>query len=642
MDDLGTLDPQMLRGIFDAMPSRVAVVGRDGRYRFLNRELLQFLGQPADALVGRHLRDVMGPANYARYAPHVERLFEGEPFTWEGWTDYPAIGARYVQHHWMPYRPDPAGEVQAMIAFGRDLTELKRQETRLAAQLAALEQTEALKSAIVDHALTAVVVADVDDTIVEFNPAAVAMFGSPREQVIGRRMADTVIPPRLRDAYRRGMQRLAEGDPDRVLGQRIQRIAQRADGTEFAVEAVLWRVEVDGRTYFTASITDRSEARAAAEQIERQREQLRQSEKLAAMGSLLAGVAHELNNPLAIVMGRASLLEDKVSDPAHADDARRIREAAERCGRIVRAFLNMARRKPAERRAVRLNDLARAAVELVGYTLRSHGITLELALAEGLPEVEADPDQIGQVVLNLIVNAQQALAGATGARQIAVRSGRGPASVWLGVADSGGGVEPALRERIFEPFFTTKGEGLGTGLGLSVSRGIARAHGGDLVVDDAPGGGAQFTLTLPLSGSAVAAGAAAGADAEAADAGGAARILVVDDEAEITELVRAMLESAGYDVVTAESGAVALALLQEVRVDAIVSDLRMPDVDGAGLWRAVSARHPALAQRMLFVTGDTLSPGAQQFLASTRCQALDKPFGKAELLAALQSLLPAH
>jgi CheY-like chemotaxis protein/two-component sensor histidine kinase len=361
------------------------------------------------------------------------------------------------------------------------------------------------------------------------------------------------------------------------------------------------------------------------------------------MGSLLAGVAHELNNPLAIVMGRASLLEEKCEHaPELRADAQRIREAAERCGRIVRTFLNMARQRPTERRNVALNDLVRAAVDMLGYTFRSHGIEVQLELAAELPDVQADADQIGQVVLNLLVNAQQSLASVAGERRVTVTSGveerrdtREP-RVWLRVADSGIGVSDDLREKIFEPFFTTKPEGIGTGLGLAVSRSLVREHGGQLGLE-ASIGGAVFRLSLPISGERDDS-TEPGRLAPAEDAA-AARLLVVDDEAELADLMRAMLEGAGFEVATAESGAVALELLGEARFDAIVSDLRMPDMDGAGLWRAVRERHPALARRMLFVTGDTLSPGAVQFLAESRCPSLDKPFARDDLIGRVHELL---
>jgi PAS domain S-box-containing protein len=329
------------------------------------------------------------------------------------------------------------------------------------------QRAEALKSAIVDHAQAAVVVADANDTIVEFNAAAESMLGLTRDQAVGRTVREVICPPRLRDRYTQSLQRMQQGDPDGLLGQRLQRMAQRADGSELPVELVMWMTRVDGAAYFTASINDLSQAHADAEVIARQRDALRQSEKLTAMGSLLAGVAHELNNPLAIVMGRASLLEEKTEGtPLHADAAR-IRDAAERCGRIVRTFLNMARSRPAQHAPVQLNDLVRAAADMLGYTLRSHGIEVDLRLAADLPEVQADGDQIGQVVLNLIVNAQQALAlawRACGASPCSAGStARAACScAWPTAAPA---CRPPCATSIFDPFFTTKADGMGTGWG---------------------------------------------------------------------------------------------------------------------------------------------------------------------------------
>nr|WP_269841264.1 ATP-binding protein [Paucibacter sp. M5-1]MCZ7884297.1 response regulator [Paucibacter sp. M5-1] len=301
----------------------------------------------------------------------------------------------------------------------------------------------------------------------------------------------------------------------------------------------------------------------------------------------------------------------------------------------------MARAKPETRAAVPLNELVRAAVELLGYSLRSGGITLELALAADLPELPADPDRLGQLVMNLIVNAQQALSSQDGERRIRIASGLDAdrQRVWLRVADNGPGIAPGLRERIFTPFFTTKGAGelQGTGLGLAVARGVAREHGGELLLEDTAGG-ASFLLRLPLAGGTQ---PAAAAPAPIADAPQQLRILVVDDETELAALMREALEGAGYEVMTAESGLVALELLEEARFEAIVSDLRMPGMDGAALWRAVRERQPQLATRMLFVTGDTLSPGAAEFLREAGCAVLEKPFAPAEMVARVAALTSA-
>ncbi len=509
---------------------------------------------------------------------------------------------------------------------------------------------EAFKSAMVDHAPLAIVTtggAQGEGRIVDFNPAAERMFGLPREQALGRELTEALLPESAR-----GARRLGQGEGT-VTGQ-------HTSGREFPMQLLSFRVQIDGQPFDTHFITDLSAQTEASTQIERQREALRQSEKLSAMGTLLAGVAHELNNPLAIVMGRSSLLEEKLAAVAGTElahggvastaleaDARRIREAAERCGRIVRTFLNMARQKPPERHAVALNDIVRAAADMLGYTLRSHGITVQLHLADNMPVVQADADQLGQVVLNLMVNAQQAMAGVATPRVLLLTSGvQAPREgstqheprVWLRVADSGPGVPSAVRARLFEPFFTTKAAGFGTGLGLSVSRSIVREHGGELTLEDsALGAGASFHLSLPISGEAAPPTAPMPLDTRSGEQ--QARVLVVDDEAEIAELMRSVLEGAGYDVATAESGAVALELLAEARFDAIVSDMRMPDIDGAALWRAVRSRNPVLARRMLFVTGDTLSAEARQVLEESGCLGLDKPFAKGDLLAAVRVLI---
>ncbi|HEX2010015.1 MAG TPA: ATP-binding protein [Roseateles sp.] len=541
----------------------------------------------------------------------------------------PALPEPRLSARWQPW----ARVISATFAAQREARERER-------------RSEATKSAIVDHALSAIITTDEQGRVVEWNPAASAMFGHERAQALGRPVSALIIPEQLRAAHQAGLAR-AQGTGGLVrAGQRLELLGLRADASEFPIEMVLARTDVDGSHHYTAFINDISAQRQAQAEIERQREALRQSEKLTAMGSLLAGVAHELNNPLSIVLGRAALLEGKAAGQAGlADDARRIREAAERCGRIVRTFLNMARAKPETRQAVPLNELVRAAVELLGYGLRSNGIRLELALGDALPEVPADPDRLGQLVMNLIVNAQQAMSGLEGERRLRIASGLAAdgAWLWLRVADNGPGIAPALRERIFTPFFTTKGDGIGelqgTGLGLAVARGVAREHGGELLLEDVPQG-ASFLLRLPLAGGGPA--APGPAPAPIANPPRQLRVLVVDDETELAAMLRETLEYAGYEVATAESGLVALELLGQARFEAVVSDLRMPGMDGAALWRAVRERWPALATRMLIITGDTLSPGAAEFLRETGCALLEKPFTPAELVARVKQLTEAQ
>ena len=330
---LASLAPELLAPLLDAIPARVVVLDPNEKLVWANQHFFAFTRLHPKQVLGRHIAQIIGPETHASYAGAGERMRRGETVCWEGWTELAGVGRRCMREHMMPHL-DAAGLMHTVV-ISLDWTELKLREAELQAQVETVQRTEALKASIVDHAMAALITTDDQGVIVEFNPAAQSMFGRSREAVIGQPVSQFVIPQRHRESHNAGMARMAAGGTPRILDKRMELPALRADGSEFPVEMVLWRTAAAGNTYYTASLVDLTERKTAAEQIDRQREALRQAEKLTAMGSLLAGVAHELNNPLAIVMGRASLLEDKMSGSEHAEDALRIREAAERCGRIV-------------------------------------------------------------------------------------------------------------------------------------------------------------------------------------------------------------------------------------------------------------------------------------------------------------------
>jgi two-component system NtrC family sensor kinase len=245
------------------------------------------------------------------------------------------------------------------------------------------------------------------------------------------------------------------------------------------------RIVYEGVRATVGAIVDLTERKRIEAELARQREALYQSEKLSALGSLLAGMAHEINNPLSVVVGRAILLEEDAPDAATAAAVVKIRQAAERCTRIVKTFLAMARQQPPERVPVHLNELISAALELVSYGLRTAGITVRLDLASDLPTLLADAAQLQQVFSNLFVNAQQALLEVPEPRWLHVTTcwERQSHVVCITVTDNGPGVPAPIHSRIFDPFFTTKPLGVGTGVGLSLSHAIITAHGGSLIFD---------------------------------------------------------------------------------------------------------------------------------------------------------------
>jgi two-component system NtrC family sensor kinase len=381
------------------------------------------------------------------------------------------------------------------------------------------------------------------------------------------------------------------------------------------------------------------ERRQAVEQLQRQQEALFQSEKLAAMGSLLASVAHELNNPLSVVTMQADLLSDEMTDQAGAERVRLISQSAERCVRIVQNFLALARQNPPQRAEVGLNVVVEEAMELLTYALRVDDIDIQLHLADDLQPLWADPHQLHQVVVNLVTNAHQALRETVPPRQLTIitRSDPSCTRVYLEVADTGPGIPLELQGRIFEPFFTTKPPGVGTGLGLPFCKGIVEGHGGSIRLESQPGQGAKFAVELPVETTPARPPTLPVPDAPPVAEGKA--ILVVDDEPGITSALAYLLSRDGHVVETASNGRLALEKLHEHAYDLILCDLRMPELDGPGLYRELEQRFPDLLQRMIFLTGDTLSSETRIFLERAGMPHLSKPFRAADVRRVVQQRL---
>jgi CheY-like chemotaxis protein len=300
---------------------------------------------------------------------------------------------------------------------------------------------------------------------------------------------------------------------------------------------------------------------------------------------------------------------------------------------IVHNFLALARQSPPQRLPVQINTVVVEALQLLTYTLRLDNIDISQHLANDLPPLWADPHQLQQVVINLLTNAHQALCEASTPRQLTITTRFDPRQTQVGleIADTGPGMPPEVQARIFEPFFTTKAAGVGTGLGLSLCQGIIESHGGTITVESQPGHGTVFHVTLPVEATPVTVADASPADAVTPLDGQERAILVVDDEAGIAKALAYLLRRDGHQVDTAANGRLALAKLQEHSYDLVLCDLRMPELDGPGLYRALEARAPHLLSRFIFLTGDTLSPEAETFLRQTGVPRLTKPFRSAEV-----------
>lgn len=508
----------------------------------------------------------------------------------------------------------------------------------------------ALSEAIVRTSLDAIVIIDGDGRVVDFNPAAEQLFGYTRAEALGQEIGSLIIPAHHRAAHNEGMKRYLSTGISRVIGKRVELEAITRDGRIVPVELSIADVSVGEQRFFTAHLRDLQPVKAAQFEIERQRDALYQKEKLAALGSLLSGVAHELNNPLSIVLGQAMMLREKVKALPSGEDlydrAQKIELAANRCARIVKTFLAMARQRKAERAYVSVAKVIGDAVELLAYSLRTSGVSLAAEIASDIPDTHADADLLHQVVVNLIVNARQALEEKGGEdRRIVIRADHEKAddAIVIRVSDNGPGIPAAIRTRIFDPFFTTKPQDHGTGIGLAVSRGLVEAHGGTLELSPRqPVRGAEFVIRLPVTLSEGDDSASvSGTKPHAPEAAARTRVLVVDDEPELAELIAEIVSGLGHDVSTAISGHAAQKLLtgKAQTVDAILCDIRMPDGDGPALYDWLAANRPELTGRIGFVTGDTLGPSAGRFLARSGCPVIEKPFTPSDIADVLAALM---
>ena len=509
---------------------------------------------------------------------------------------------------------------------------------RAAAERAALRRADGRRrilAAAVQQSLDLVLILRADGGIEHANAAFCRAMGYERSALDPLAFRDLVASESrhdaaelFRDVSRRGV---ARGTLTR----------KRRDGSTFPTDATFGTL-VDDRGAVTHVVCVE---RDLTEEL-RTREQLIHTERLSAVGQLVSGVAHELNNPLQTVIGLAEL---RLMDEADLDgraQLQRILAEATRAGHIVGNLLAFARRTPRQRARGDLNEIVGATLALRAYELRVGNIDLEEFYASDVPPVSVSREEIQQVILNLILNAEQAIRSVRDRGRVCVRTFALDGHAVVEIDDDGPGVPPALSGQVFEPFFTTKELGQGTGLGLSMGIGIATAHGGSLQLIEPGGSGARFRLMLPRCDDAAPeecpgtplVSVSDSRDVSLAEGVALPAALVVDDEGGVRHLLSRMMTRLQYSVDTAEDGRDALAKVHARRYDIILCDMRMPRMNGAEFYAELGRSYPDLHRRCIFISGDTLR-GPEADRAYGRAPVLSKPFTTQQLVDTIASVL---
>ena len=547
----------------------------------------------------------------------------------------------------------------------------------------ALRKSEAHLRAVLDIISDGVVALDRDGRIESINIAAQKMFGYAPEELIGSGFSaltreeafedmdapvlpenplDLIAPPGLIEP----VENLLSGDGthsrdssglrpdlagDAPLGTNIGAKGLRKDGSVFPIELSLTSYETaagPNTVVIIRDITDLS-------QTERR---LQEASQLMAVGELAAGIAHELNNPLAAIMAFTHLLMMQQLPENIIDDLAKIYQETQRAAGVVHNILSFTHRNKPGKHYIEVKDPIDQVLALKAHDLKANNISVETDFAPGLPGILADSHQLIQVFLNHVINAEHAMAESEGRRVLTIsatlvgdKTGGKPEDkkILLAFKDSGNGIAREHLGKVFDPFFSTKHTGQGTGLGLSICRTIIRSHGGNIWAESELGRGSTFYVELPAlgpqpqvhkpSGGAETPGITKAPGITKSPGTSGRRILIVDDEPLITDSFSRSLSRVGHVVDVSNNAKEALEAIGGTEYECIIMDLRMPGTSGKQLYEQIKAEEPALAKRIVFATGDLLSPETREFINSTENPWLGKPFTLEELEIRIQDCL---
>jgi len=610
--------------LLDLAMDSIYVIDTDGYIVFANEASWKSRGYISSEFTGANIRELVTPDYKALVAERIDKILNKGELTFETRHYRKDGSAMPVEVHARMISLDGR---KFIISIARDMTERKLAEE-------VLKRSEERFRTILEDMDNGYFELDTAGQYVFVNDAMCKILGLGRDDIVGRQFGSFVdqSDEKFVDSSRAIMDEviskgmtlaglfgtIVKGDGSRrIIGISVSPLRD-ASG------------EIAGIRGISRDITDRM----------KMEQQLLMAGKLASIGELAAGVAHEINNPLTAIMGYAQLLADESDVPQNIKaDLEKIYSQSQRAAKIVQNLLTFARSYALKKKVIDINELILRSLDLRSYEHKVGNIEIVTNLQTGLPGISADENQIQQVILNIIVNAEQALAKKH-AGKIEVTTRLDNDNIRIIIADNGPGIPRDMLERLFDPFFTTKDVGEGTGLGLSVCHGIITKHGGRIYADSVEGQGSVFTIELPTTTEGRSQEGELpvkfGKGAQKAAIG--KRVLIVDDEVVIRDILLRILTDRGYQVDSASSGSEGLEKIKGGKYDAYLLDIKMPGIDGKDMYESIGNKFPALVDRVIFITGDTITKSTLDFLESTGRKYLSKPLDFSRLIHSIEEV----
>ncbi len=630
MEDLRRSE-ERYRTVLDEMEEAYYELDLAGHLTFFNDALIRKSGRPREELMGLGYKDYTPAKDVGRVYNAFSQVYQtGKPVKGIPLQAIRKDGTVISSEDTVLPLRNKAGQIVGFRGLSHDVTERLQ-------MMEALRRSEERYRTMLDEMEEAYYEVDLEGNFVFFSDALCRQLDYSREEIVGMSYKIYVPPENAKTVYEVYNTVFRTGEPRKLFtSSQI-----RKDGTRVYTEDSIFPMRDDegkitGFRGISRDITDRKQREEEKKQLE-QKAQF--ASRLASVGELASGVAHEINNPLTAVIGYAHLLLDRKDIPADIKrDVEVINEGAQRVAGIIKKLLVFARQTKPERTYVDINEILNTTLELRAYSLQSNNIKVILQLDPDLLMTVADPGQLQQVFLNLIMNAETEVKLVHGGGKLSIKTEQMSDNLRVSFKDNGLGIAKENLERIFNPFFTTRKVGQGTGLGLSVCHGIVTEHKGRIWAESHLGRGATFIVELPIVNENKQLEMPQPVVRETRKAA-KAKILVVDDEFMVRQFVSQILAEEGHEVEVVDSAEGALQEVNSKQYQAIMLDIKMPGMSGIELYQLLQKISPRLADKVVFITGDVMGTSTMTFLSKTKAPYIIKPFDATQLKTEIDRVL---